>query len=209
MPGRDQSLFFSSPWEGNKALGEFWESWTHPGNATAGIAPGNVTAGIAPGNPGASISKLGIFSFLSLGILLPIPAQTLLCPVASPPSQEFHPQLTPQGFGMDLGGFIPHSQVYPSAGNSRFFQVHPVLPDPLHLLQRVLHAGGAAEPDAPACPAPGGAQQPLLLVRDSPVTPGIPQEYPRNSPGIFQEFPQEKLLQSPGQILLGGAGKLN
>ncbi|XP_039933686.2 translation initiation factor IF-2 isoform X2 [Hirundo rustica] len=48
--------------------------------------------------------------------------------------------------------------------------VHPVFPDPLHLLHRLLHARGGAERDrerdrdAPGRPAPGGTQQPLLLV---------------------------------------------
>lgn len=145
--------------------------------------------------------QIGNFFLPEFGNSAPYPCPDASVPCGIPSQSGIPPSADPTGVWDGSGGV--HS---PFPGLSQFwefpffFQVHPVLPDPLHLLQRVLHAGGAAEPDAPACPAPGGAQQPLLLVRDSPVTPGIPQEYPRNSPGIFQEFPQEKLLHSPGRI---------
>ncbi|XP_069899128.1 ceroid-lipofuscinosis neuronal protein 6 isoform X3 [Dipodomys merriami] len=42
--------------------------------------------------------------------------------------------------------------------------VHPLLPHPLHVLQRLFHSLQRAELHAGACPAAGGAQWPVLLV---------------------------------------------
>lgn len=43
-------------------------------------------------------------------------------------------------------------------------QVHPLLPHPLHVLQRLFHSHQSRELNARGGPAPGGAQRPVLLV---------------------------------------------
>lgn len=46
------------------------------------------------------------------------------------------------------------------------WQVHPLLPHPRHVLQRLFHRLQGPEHHAQGCPAAGGAQWPVLLVSD-------------------------------------------
>lgn len=83
-------------------------------------------------------------------------------------------------------------------------QVHPLLPHPLHVLQRLFHSSQSQELHARGGPAPGGAQWPVLLVSGH-WSWGGGGAGALSEPGSKNVLLTTELLADPSEVLLLGA----